>query len=222
MGQDMMPMAVPARRDVHHNLDRYVGLSDREIASELRRFVGTLLLRGRLETILGLGEKSAGCCTRFARRYPRDRPLFEAFALRTVGLKYDEARRHMQLWSSWPLCESTLQRMEDESRKRGLPFVVPGLRRLLALAGVVGRRAALALTVTPPLPVRARLPSDAEALRAMVRRLLSEQRGLRARIVVLEGEAQYANERARYHRQEAVVLRRQIRHLPNLSDRKTR
>jgi len=221
MGQDMMPMAVPARRDVHHDLDRYVGLPDREIASELRRFVGTLLLRGRLETILARRE-IGGLLYAYAKRHPRDRKLFEAFALRTVGLKYDEARRHMQLWASWPLCESTLQRMQDESRKRGLPFVVPGLRRLLALAGVVGRRAALALTVTPPLPVRARLPSDAEALRAMVRRLLSEQRGLRARIVVLEGEAQYANERARYHRQEAVVLRRQIRHLPNLSDRKTR
>jgi hypothetical protein len=222
MGQDMMPMAVPARRDAHHNLDRYVGLSDHEIASELRRFVGTLLLRGRLETILARRE-IGGLLYAFARRHPRDRPLFESFALRTVGLKYDEARRHMQLWSSWPLCESTLHRLQDESRKRGLPFVVPGLRRLLALAGVVGRRTALALTtVTPPLPVRARLPSDAEALRAMVRRLLSEQRGLRARIVVLEGEAQYANERARYHRQEAVVLRRQIRHLPNLSDRKTR
>ena len=212
-------MTVPARRaNAHHDLNRYVVLSDREIASELRRFVGTLLLRGRLETTLARRE-IGGLLYGFAIHHPRDRRLFKSFALRMVGLKYDEARRHMQLWAGWSLCETTLQRLEDKSRKRGTPFVVPGLRRLLALAGVVGGHAALALGVTPPLPVRARLPSDAEALRAMVRRLLSEQRGLRARIVAAEGEALYANERARYHRQEAAVLRRQIRQMPNLSVR---
>jgi hypothetical protein len=67
----------------------------------------------------------------------------------------------------------------------------------------------------PPLPLPARLPSDVDRLRAMVRRLISEQRELRARIVLLEAEAQYANESARYHRRDAAVLRRQIRHLPN-------
>jgi hypothetical protein len=48
---------------------------------------------------------------------------------------------------------------------------------MLTLAGVVGRRAAIVLGVTPPLPLPARrLPSDIESLRAMVRRLLAQQR----------------------------------------------
>jgi hypothetical protein len=214
-------MTVPAQRaHTHHDLDRYVGLPDREIAAQLSRF-GTLLLRGRLETILARRE-IGGLLYAFAKRHPRDRKLFEAFALRTTGQSYDEARRHVQLWSGWPLCETTLQRLQDEARKRGLPFVVPGLRRLLILAGVVGRRAALALTVTPPLPVRATLPGDVEVLRRMVRRLLSEQRELRARIVVLKGNLLDATECGRYHRRDAATLRRQIRQMPNLSGRQTR
>jgi hypothetical protein len=95
----------------------------------------------------------------------------------------------------WPLCEATLQRLQDEAHRTRKPFVVPGWK-LLALAGFVGRRAAIALdVVAPEMPLPAGLPDDVATLRAIVRRLLSTQRTLRARIVVLEGEVCYAADR---------------------------
>lgn len=122
----------------------------------------------------------------------------------------------MQLWVYWPRCESTLERLQDEAHRTRKPFVVPGLRKLLALAGVVGRREAIALDVVPPeTPLPAQLPDDVATLRAIVRRLLSTQRTLRARIVVLEGEVRYAADRASHYRREAAKLRSKIRQMPN-------
>ena len=104
-------MAVPARHNIHYDLHRYDGLADRAIAAELSRFVGVLLLRGRLQTLLARRE-IGGLFTEFARHHPKDRSLFEAFALNTVGLSSDEGRRHMQLWVYWPRCEGTLERVQ--------------------------------------------------------------------------------------------------------------
>jgi hypothetical protein len=208
-------MAVPARRDIRYDPHRYDGLQDRAIAAELSGFVGALLLRGRLETLLGRRE-IGGLLTEFARHHPRDRVLFEAFAKRTVDLSYDEGRRYMQLWVYWPQCEATLERLQNEARRRRKPFVVPGLRKLLALAGVVGRCAAITLDVVPPkLPAPAALPDDVAKLKAIVRRLLATQRVHRARIVLLEGEVRDAADRVKYHTREAATLRREIRQMPN-------
>jgi hypothetical protein len=147
--QNRLSAAVGApTRGYHYDPHRYDGLADRAIAAALFRFVGVLLLRGRLQTLLARREIGGLLCE-FAKHHPKDRPLFEAFALNTVGLSYDEGRRHIQLWVHWPLCEATLQRLQDEARHTRKPFVVPGLRKLLALTGVVGRRAAIALTVSP-------------------------------------------------------------------------
>ena len=205
-----------ARRSIgSYDQHRYDGMHDRAIAALLFRFVGVLLLRGRLQTLL-VRREIGGLLCEFAKHHPKDRSSFEAFALATVGLSYDEGRRHMQLWVHWPLCEATLQRLQDEAHRTRKPFVVPGLRKLLALAGVVGRRAAIALDVVPPeMPLPAGLPDDVATLRAIVRRLLSVQRVLRSRIVVLQGEVQYARERARHYRRDAANLRRQIRQMPN-------
>ena len=127
--------------------------------------------------------------------------MFEAFALNTVGLSYDEGRRHIQLWVHWPRCEATLQRLQDEARRMRKPFVVPGLRRLLVPAGVVGRRGGLTFEMPPPPShLVYRLPNTVAELRAIVRSLLSKQRVLRARIVVLEGQAAYANDKVRHLR----------------------
>jgi hypothetical protein len=199
----------------HYEPHRYVGMDDHAIAAQLHQFVGVLLLRGRLETLLARREIGGLLCE-FAKHHPKDRLLFEAFAARTVGLSYDEGRRHLQLWVYWLRCETTLQQLQDEARSHGRPFIVPGLRRLLTLAGVTGRRAAIARDVAPPeMPLPAGLPSDVVMLRAIVRRLLSQQRVLRARIVVLEGEVRYAADRVTHYRQEAANLRRQIRQMPN-------
>ena len=207
---------VAPTRGYQYEPHRYAGMDDHAIAAQLHRFVGVPLLRGRLETPLARREIGGLLCE-FAKHHPKDRPLFEAFALNTVGLSYDEGSRHIQLWVHWPLCEATLQRLQDEARHTRKPFVVPGLRKLLALTGVVGRRAAIALTVVPPeMPLPAGLPDDVATQHAVVRRLLSTQRVLQSKIVVLRGEVQYTRERARHYRRDAANLRRQIRQMPNL------
>ena len=54
-------MTVPARRaNAHHDLNRYVVLSDREIASELRRLLARCCFEGDWKPPW-LGEKSAAC-----------------------------------------------------------------------------------------------------------------------------------------------------------------
>ena len=208
-------LGLTTRRSIgRYDQHRYDGMNDHAIAASLSRFVGVLLLRGRLQTLLARREVGGLLCE-FAKHHPRDRLMFEAFALNTVGLSYDEGRRHMQLWVHWPRCEATLQWLQDEAHRTRKPFVVPGLRKLLALAGVVGRRAAIALDVVPPeMPMPVGLPDDVATLRAIVRRLLSAQRVLRSKVVVLQGEVQYTSERARHYRREAANLRRQIRQMP--------
>ena len=61
----------------------------------------------------------------------------------------------MQLWINWPRCEIAVQHLPDAARRNRRPFVVAGLRKLLALAGVVGRHGAIALDVAPPWPLPA-------------------------------------------------------------------
>ena len=209
-------MAVPARHDIRYDPHRYDGLADRAIAVELGRFVGVLLLRGRLQTLLARREIGGLLCE-FAKHHPQDRALFEAFALNTVGLSYDEGRRHMQLWVHWSRCETTLQQLQDVARRHRKPFLVPGLRKLLELAGVVRQRGGvIGLNVSPGfLPSPTGLPDDVAMLKAIVRRLLAAQRVLRSKVVVLQGEVQYATERARHYRRDAANLRRQIRQMPN-------
>ena len=209
-------MAVPARHDIRYDPHRYDGLADRAIAVELGRFVGVLLLRGRLQTLLARREIGGLLCE-FAKHHRQDRALFEAFALNTVGLSYDEGRRHMQLWVHWSRCETTLQQLQDVARRHRKPFLIPGLRKLLELAGVVRQRGGvIGLNVSPGfLPSPTGLPDDVAMLKAIVRRLLAAQRVLRSKVVVLQGEVQYATERARHYRRDAANLRRQIRQMPN-------
>ena len=104
-----------------------------------------------------------------------------------------------------------------QARRHRKPFVVPGLRKLLKLAGVVRQRGGvLGLNVSPGfLPSPTGLPDDVAMLKAIVRRLLAAQRVLRSKVVVLQGEVQYATERARHYRRDAANLRRQIRLMPN-------
>ena len=92
-----------------------------------------------------------------------------------------------------------------------------GLRKLLELAGVVRQRGGvIGLNVSPGfLPSPTGLPDDVAMLKAIVRRLLAAQRMLRSKVVVLQGEVQYATERARHYRRDAANLRRQIRQMPN-------
>ncbi|HET7879632.1 MAG TPA: hypothetical protein VFL55_02030 [Acetobacteraceae bacterium] len=156
------------------------------------------MLRGRLTTLLARRE-IGGLLQEYARHYPRDRQRFEAFAKQTCDLGYSDARRHIQLWVHWPRCRATLERLEADAIRRDEPFSLPGLRRLLAMAGVIGKRPL-------PLPpdevdepeelewIDAELPDDPAALRRIIERLRKDNRVLR---------------------EEVVLLRNEIRHLPN-------
>lgn len=65
---------IPARRDdIHYDPRRYDGLDDRVIASELRGFVGSLLLRGLLQTILARRE-IGGLLTEYRKAPPARSP----------------------------------------------------------------------------------------------------------------------------------------------------
>src|SRR3954447_24434976 len=106
----MTDARLPARAGTY-DLDRYRGLTVAQLSRQLRDIQARLLLRGRIETILARRE-IGGLLAEYARRYPRERAAFTQFSKRTVGLDYDEARRHIQLWVHWPRCLSTLERLE--------------------------------------------------------------------------------------------------------------
>ena len=173
-----------------YNPDRYRGLSDAEIARQLHNVRGRLLLRGRLVTLLARRE-IGGLLQKFARHHPRQREEFEVFAKETVDLDYTQARRLMQLWVYWPRCLATLERLE--ARQRGVPYKVPGLRKLLAMAGVIGKRPV-------PLPpedvpsdeseqwISAALPDDVATLRRIIEGLRRDNRVLREQVVLLRNE----------------------------------
>ena len=197
-------MTVPSQI-TRHDPARYHGLTDREIAHELRHIHGRLLLRGRLETLLARRE-IGGLLSEFARRHPRDRKMFEDFCLRHVGLGYDDGRRHMKLWAYWDDCLAALERLEQQAKRNGVALAIPGLRKLLALAGVTGKRPAL----QPPESsvqedidwiVPAPLPDDVDGLREVIRRLERINRVLREKVVILTNDL--------------LLTRRQIGQMPN-------
>jgi hypothetical protein len=175
---------------------RYRGLHDGEIEYRLRCIHGRLLLRGRLESLLARRE-IGGLLFEFARRHPRSRKAFESCCQRTVGLSYDEGRRHIKLWVHWDRCLGALERLERQASQNRVALTIPGLRKLLAVAGVVGRRPVL----QPPEPRNPEdidwiesdpLPDDSEALRRMIQRLQRVNRELRERVVILTNDLSIA------------------------------
>ena len=105
---------------------------------------------------------------------------------RIVNLDYSEARRHMKLWVHWPQIARMLADRDDACRRRNLPFVVPGYRKCLELAGIVGRPEPA--YERPPPPVEPDpLPSDIATLTQMVEALEQKnrlERAVNARLLV--------------------------------------
>jgi hypothetical protein len=193
---------------------RYDTLTTAAVIDELHHVAGKLLLRGDLRTLLARRE-IGGLLHRFAVLHPHNRKKFETVAETLLGLSYSEGRRHIQLWVSWPRCFQTLEGLRHEAERRGKPFIVPGLRRLLAMAGVTSSRAGPAVVEPPAPPVPEPLPSDTEALKRMVLSLQAELRDKRAEVVVLRADLRYARWQRRVAEKEAAALRRQIRQMPN-------
>jgi hypothetical protein len=193
---------------------RYHGMDDAAIGRRLSQFSGILLRRNELASLL-VRREIGGLLYEFARQHPRQRSLFEALARTTTGLDYTDARRHIARWVYWHRCVDALQRLERKAKRLRQQFVVPGLRRLLILAGVVERRDS-SPTIDPPGPLLPpMLPDDLAKLKRITLALLAENRELRARLVVLcndFGIAMEQNER----------LHAEIRRLPNLKSRARR
>jgi hypothetical protein len=195
----------------------YLDLTDAQIGAELRCVAGRLLLRGRIATLLARREIGL-LFIAFARHHPRDRSMFEAFALHTVDMDYAYARRHMQLAANWDRVIAALERLQDQATAAGRAFVIPGLRKILALAGVSGKRGdGGTRPIEEPLPIAAPPPSDVETLRRMVHELRAENRELRGRVTALTAEASYERLRAMLALEDAASLRKKIRHKTNLS-----
>ena len=67
-------------------------------------------------------------------------------------------------------CDDTLARMQDEAIAAGRVFTIPGLAKILALAGVSGKRVGDGGTpIAEPLPTVDPPPSDLVELQRMVR-----------------------------------------------------
>ena len=82
----------------------------------------------------------------------------------------------MKLWLFWSRIEEMLRDRERSCKRRGAPFVVPGYRRCLELAGLEGRSEPPPYEAPPP-PVGAEpLPDDLEGLRKLVQSLRQENR----------------------------------------------
>ena len=63
----------------------------------------------------------------------------EVLFRRHLDLTYPDARRHQKLWLCWQRVEKMLRGREQSCKRCGLPFIVPGYRRCLELAGIEGR-----------------------------------------------------------------------------------
>jgi hypothetical protein len=113
--------------------------------------------------------------------------------------RYDDGRRHTKLWLFWDNCLAALERLEQQAKRNGVALAIPGLRKLLALAGVVGKRPA----PQPPESsieededidwiVPALLPDDLDGLREVIRRLERMNRILREKVVILSNDLRLA------------------------------
>lgn len=113
--------------------------SEKQIASELHATASRLLVRGAVTTLIA--RKYAGeLLWVAAKQFKRDRRSFEAFSLVTVGLRYSDARKHIQLFIHWPKVEAVVDRTKKEAETKGRPVVIPGYYRLLKMAGVIEDR----------------------------------------------------------------------------------
>jgi hypothetical protein len=198
-----------------YDATRYHGMDDAAIGRRLNQFSAILLRRNELASLL-VRREIGGLLHEFARQHPRQRTLFEALARTTTGLDYTDARRHIALWVHWHRCVDGLQRLERDAKRLKQQFVVPGLRRLLILAGVVERRGG-STTIDPPAPVVIPpvLPDDLAKLKRIALALMAENRELRGRAVILRNDLAFAME-------QNERLHAEIRHLPNLKSRARR
>jgi site-specific DNA-methyltransferase (adenine-specific) len=163
-------------RTVPFRIDRYAGLDLDQIIASIRGTALVLLKRGTAATLLArreLGGLLFAACKKITSR-PAQVDLF-----RNANLEYSEARRHIKLWVDWLRVERMLCERQANCLRRGVPFVTPGLRQCLKMAGIT--RPAAPPYDSPPAPVGPEpLPDDVDALKAIVEDLQQKNRVERA------------------------------------------
>ena len=168
----------------HTLRNRYADLSLEQIVSALRGTTLGLLKRGSIALLIARRELG-GLFVALSKKitsHTAQVGLFRSIA----DFDYSEARRHMKLWVNWERIEKMLRDREEACLRHGIPFVTPGLRRCLKLAGIT--RTAEPPHNAPPAPLGPEpLPEDAALLSAMVQDLQQKnrvQRETNARLTV--------------------------------------
>jgi site-specific DNA-methyltransferase (adenine-specific) len=158
---------------IDYDADRYQGWSLDRIIAALRGGTLNLLKRGTLSALIA--RREWGGLLIEASRLLSTKEQIGLFR-RVVNLDYAEARRHMKLWVFWDRIVKMLSDHEASCQRRGLPFVVPGYRRCLAMAGITGKSRTGPYQPPPPLPERDPLPEEVQALMQMVEELEQKNR----------------------------------------------
>ena len=166
---------------------RYDGWTLDDIIAALRGATLQQLKRGTLGSLIARREWGGllVAASKLVTTFAEQTHLFR----RVVNLAYPDARLHMKLWVFWPRVVKVLQDHEESCRKRCVPFIVPGYKRCLRMAGVIGKLGpAIPLDPSPPLIAGEPLPSDVTALRARVERLELQNRLEREKSTLLTVE----------------------------------
>ena len=162
-------------RILAYDANRYAGLSLDQIVAALRGATLSLLKRGTLSALIARREWGGQlvAATKLLNSYREQVSLFRHI----LDLDYSEARRHMKVWACWPRIAKMLRDREESCHRRGVPFIVPGYRRCLAMAGITNRSGP-ATRHGPPAPPLERepLPQDVERLTEMVETLEQQNR----------------------------------------------
>ena len=175
-------------------------------------------LRGRLETLLARREIGGLLCE-FAKHHPKDRRSVRGISRSPLSACRTTKGRPHSVMGQMAALRSHLAAVAGRgahawaSRSWSLGCEGSWHWQVCWHAAVISP-----WSVAPPrnahLP--AGLPNDCRGTaRASSDALLSKQRVLRARIVVLEGQAAYAADRVSHLRRDAAHLRRRIRQMPN-------
>ena len=163
------------------------------ISVTLRGSTLSLLKRGSLQTLIA--RREWGGLLVAASKLIATLSDQKQFFQRVLDLNYPDARRHMMLWVFWPRIEKMLEDREGSCRKRSVPFVVPGYRRCLSLAGITGRMGpAVPFDPPPPPAEREPLSTDVTVLHEQIETLELQNRMEREKSIKMAVELDMANE----------------------------
>lgn len=174
---------------------RYESLSLGQLLDAMRGTTLTQLKRGTTAVLIARREWG-GMLVAISKLVTSHFEQIELFR-HVVDLDYADARRHMKLWIHWDRIAKMLSEREESYRKRGIPFIIPGYRRCLMLAGLVTKRDAPEYEKPPALPERPELPQAAEELVKVVTDLEQQNRLERAENARLRVELDLAHDEIR-------------------------